>query len=191
MDLEKEREDFEKWRQSVCWPASEGEDDPAATVCAWLAWQARAALPAAPPDEAEIAPVDVAYQIVGALAHYTGTFNHPDVQRALDYLSGEKVEGILPWPREAIVPAAPDGYALVPVSPTDGLLASMALRYDHGVFMPADPRASLLPVSEEARTRRINSIITTMRQLHEEVVGAGFYRPESEADYAARLPTKD
>ena len=56
--------------------------------------------------EAEVDPADVAYQIVGALAHYTRTFNHPDVQRALDYLSGEKVEDILPWPREAIVPAA-------------------------------------------------------------------------------------
>lgn len=86
-----------------------------------------------------------------------------------------------------------EGHAMVtvPTEPSPGLLASMALRYDHGVFMPADPTSSLLPVSEEARARRINSIITTMRQIHEEVVGLGFYRPEREATYAARLPAKD
>lgn len=57
----------------------------------------------------EVGPVDVAYQIVGALGHYTGTFEHPDVQRALNYLSGDDVPDILPWPREKIIPgeAAP------------------------------------------------------------------------------------
>jgi len=44
--------------------------------------------------------VAAAYQIVGGLAHLTDTFDAPDVQRALDYLSGREIEGpILPWPR--------------------------------------------------------------------------------------------
>ncbi len=47
--------------------------------------------------------VAAAYQIVGALSHLTDTFGTPDVQRALDYLSGSEIEGpILPWPREKI-----------------------------------------------------------------------------------------
>lgn len=55
-------------------------------------------------DDIRRSPIDVAYQIVGALGHYTDTFEHPDVQRALNYLSGEDVPDILPWPREAIIP---------------------------------------------------------------------------------------
>lgn len=40
-----------------------------------------------------------AYQIVGALASATDTFDDPEVQRALDFLSDEDVEEILPWPQ--------------------------------------------------------------------------------------------
>lgn len=47
--------------------------------------------------------VQAAYQIVGNLALVADTFDTPDVQRALDYLSGSKIKGpILPWPRREI-----------------------------------------------------------------------------------------
>lgn len=78
-----------------------------------------------------------------------------------------------------------EGHVSVPVEPSPGLLASMAMRYDHGIFLSPDPRSSLLPVSEEARARRISSTISTMRQLHEEVVGTGFYSPDRETQYAS------
>lgn len=46
-----------------------------------------------------------AYQIIGALGHLTGTFEHADVQRALDHFSGAFLDReILPWPREEIKP---------------------------------------------------------------------------------------
>lgn len=56
---------------------------------------------------------------------------------------------------------------------TDGLLASMALRYRHDFgILPAD----------EQRT-----IMAIMRQIHEEVVGRGFYKPEHEEKYLRAL----
>lgn len=61
-----EREAFEKWRQSVCWPASEGEDDPAATVCAWLAWQARAALHARAPEGWVLVPREPTQEMIAS-----------------------------------------------------------------------------------------------------------------------------
>jgi hypothetical protein len=43
--------------------------------------------------------IATAYQIVGAISHYAGLFDHPDVQRALDYLSDEDdFAELLPWP---------------------------------------------------------------------------------------------
>lgn len=81
------------------------------------------------------------------------------------------------------------GFTVVPLEASSGLLASMALRYDHGLFMPAiDPDKMLLPYTKEDRTRKIHATISKMRQIHEEVVGTGFYRPEKEDHYAARLP---
>lgn len=74
----------------------------------------------------------------------------------------------------------------VPIEPSDGLLNSMALRFDHGIFAPAFPGAKFIPSTEEERQQRIEVTRTIMRQLHEEVVGKGFYRPEREAEYAAK-----
>ncbi len=45
-----------------------------------------------------------AYQIVGALSCYTNTFDHPDVQRALDRLCDpldSEDSDILPWPKSS------------------------------------------------------------------------------------------
>ena len=49
-------------------------------------------------QEAQLAE---AYQVVGALANLAGVFDHPDVIRALDMLSGMPIDGELsPFPRE-------------------------------------------------------------------------------------------
>lgn len=61
----------------------------------------------------------------------------------------------------------------IPTTASDGLLASMALRYRHDFgILPAD----------EQRT-----IMAIMRQIHEEVVGKGFYKPEHEEKYLRAL----
>ena len=62
-------------------------------------------------------------------------------------------------------------YAIVPVKPSDGLLMSMAIRNDHGL--------GLYIHKEEA----VQSAMRTMRQLHEEVVGTGFYQYQNEKRY--------
>lgn len=39
-----------------------------------------------------------AYQVIGALATHAGLFEHPEVTRALDYFSNDKLDGsLLPW----------------------------------------------------------------------------------------------
>jgi hypothetical protein len=59
--------------------------------------------------------------------------------------------------------------AEVPIEPDRALLASMAMRYRHD-FGLLDKRAQ-------------ESLISTMRQIHEEVVGKGFYSREQRERY--------
>jgi hypothetical protein len=69
------------------------------------------------------------------------------------------------------------GFVVVPKEPTKGLLTSMAIRHDHGFF------AGYTDDEREA-------VLRSMRQLHEEVVGTGFYSPEREDDYLAVLAAR-
>lgn len=76
-------------------------------------------------------------------------------------------------------------WKLVPVEPTDALLRSMAIRYDHGLGVPG--YYDQPPVARDGITHemRLKSALTTMRQLHEEVVGTGFAAcPDPAADEA-------
>jgi hypothetical protein len=75
-------------------------------------------------------------------------------------------------------------WKLVPVEPTDELLRSMAVRYDHGLGCPG----YYDQFGEGEHEKRLRAAMTTMRQLHEEVVGAGFHRPASPAP---SLPTRE
>jgi predicted nucleic acid-binding protein len=61
----------------------------------------------------------------------------------------------------------------IPVEPDRALLASMAMRYRHD-FGLLDKRAQ-------------ESLISTMRQIHEEVVGKGFYSPQQRERYMRML----
>jgi hypothetical protein len=72
------------------------------------------------------------------------------------------------------------GYALVPVQPSTGLLVSMAMRWDHSFGLPAyDFGGIQMGYTPEMRA----SLLVSMGQLHEEVVGTGFYRADREARY--------
>lgn len=73
-------------------------------------------------------------------------------------------------------------HAVVPREPSDGLLMSMALRYDHGLGLPG-----YYDMSDTPHAQRLESTLGTMRQLHEEVVGTGFYQPEKDDQYRAML----
>lgn len=65
---------------------------------------------------------------------------------------------------------AREGFAIVARQPERELLASMALRQDHGFGLH----------TEDIREQRISE----MRQLHEEVVGEGFYSEQTKERYA-------
>lgn len=72
----------------------------------------------------------------------------------------------------------PEGHVVVPVKPTDELLLSMAVRYDHGLGIPGYYDQELFSGSRVAHAQRLEAALTTMRQIHEEVVGTGFYKPK-------------
>ncbi len=73
------------------------------------------------------------------------------------------------------------GGVIVPVEPTDELLRSMAIRYDHGLGVPGYYDQRVFGAENVGHARRMESTIRTMHQLHEEVVGKGFYRPSLHA----------
>lgn len=74
-----------------------------------------------------------------------------------------------------------EGWKLVPVEPTPELLHSMAVRYDHGLGVPGYYDRPIFGGDGIGHARRLEATITTMRQLHEEVVGTGFYKPSAAA----------
>lgn len=73
------------------------------------------------------------------------------------------------------------GQVLVPVEPTPELLRSMATRYDHGLGVPGYYDQPIFGAENVGHEKRLEATIRTMRQLHEEVVGTGFYRPAPKA----------
>lgn len=72
----------------------------------------------------------------------------------------------------------------LPKEPPPGLLMSMVIRYDHALALPGYYDM----LGEGEHEKRLRATLATMRQLYEEVSGFGFYRPELEAEYAAKLP---
>jgi len=68
-------------------------------------------------------------------------------------------------------------HAIVPRVPSDGLLVSMAMRNNHGFGL----------LSESAKA----SALIPMRQIHEEVVGIGFYRHDRDPKYKAMIEASE
>jgi hypothetical protein len=72
-----------------------------------------------------------------------------------------------------------EGMVIVPKEPAPALLRSMAIRYDHGLGCPGYYDHPPMQRDGVTHERRLEATISTMRQLHEEVVGTGFYRAAS------------
>lgn len=99
---------FEFW-----WSGTTGPGFPAQfKEVAWEAWKASARRPTAEESEGPTAPdtdgtweqrCAALYQVIGALSHLTGVFEHSDdVADALDVAAGRgDVEKLLPWPKDA------------------------------------------------------------------------------------------
>lgn len=67
---------------------------------------------------------------------------------------------------------------------------SMAIRMDHGLGVPGHYDQPIFADSGLTHQQRLDGALRTARQMWEEVVGQGFYRPEKEAEYA-RLSQKE
>jgi hypothetical protein len=96
------------------------------------------------------------------------------------------------WGRDSAPSAkgAPSCDARVPIEPSLGLLVSMAIRYDHSLGVPGY-YDQFKEGNGTTHAGVLASVIRIMRQLHEEVVGTGFYKPEKEAEYAAMAVSPD
>ncbi len=85
----------------------------------------------------------------------------------------------------------PEGYVLVPVEPTPGLLMSMAMRSDHALGCPGYYDQLMFKVPGHVdHQRMLDAAIADARKQHQEVVGTGFYAPEREGHYAALLAAR-
>lgn len=74
-------------------------------------------------------------------------------------------------------------WVLLPTTPTKELLTSMAIRYDHSFgFDLADDKIYQMRVEQPIMAgqyltvREKEVVLKSMNQLHEEVVGKGFYK---------------
>lgn len=76
------------------------------------------------------------------------------------------------------------GFVVVPSKPSSGLLVSMAMRYAHDFGLDRQENSSF--VSGYTPAARA-SLLGTMTQLHQEIVGKGFYHRDREATYVASV----
>lgn len=87
----------------------------------------------------------------------------------------------------ALAVAQGQGFVMVPMVPTDGLLMSMAIRSDHALGCPGYYDQPIFGGEGVGHAKQLAATLSEMRKLHEEVVGDGFYKPEKDAQYVAML----
>lgn len=110
------------------------------------------------------------------------SFRFKDMEAALEALNPD----IFPANRKAPENHAgnivvPDGYALVPVKPSRGLLVSMAIRQNHAFLIDLNPDD---PLSPGVNPLFRENILASMAQLYEEAIGKGFHSPGRDHAYA-------
>ena len=64
------------------------------------------------------------------------------------------------------------GYVIIPKIPSEGLLVSMAMRWDHSFGF-----------NQSYTPHERRSLMRSMGQIYQEVSGQGFYNPEKENRY--------
>ncbi|WP_152984236.1 hypothetical protein [Stenotrophomonas nitritireducens] len=84
----------------------------------------------------------------------------------------------------AALRSAPEGFVMVPVEPSIGVLASMAIRRDHGLGCPGYYDAPVFGAENVGHQCRMEVAIGEARQQYAEVVGKGFYSLDREGHYA-------
>jgi hypothetical protein len=91
--------------------------------------------------------------------------------------------------RDAIIDILEKRKIGLPKEPPLGLLMSMAIRYDHALGIPGYYDQQIFEGEGNCgHMKRLQSTLTTMSQLYEEVAGYGFYQPSKETIYASKVP---
>lgn len=162
------------------------------------------------------APVDEALEQCAALASLAKSGIRPDIQEllirgnqmqsvppgalwraveAFNAASGPQsialVDGI-EWAgpadrKDAVKAPAPASLVAIPREPSEGVLMSIAIRLDHGLGVPGFYDQELFAASGVTHARRLQVAIDDARRAYEEVAGSGFYRPDLEDWYRARM----
>lgn len=74
------------------------------------------------------------------------------------------------------------GYVVVPKEPPRGLLISMAIRDNHAFLVTPHTFENGI-ITSGVNPEHRESVLSSMRQLYEEVVGTGFWSHERDAGY--------
>lgn len=77
----------------------------------------------------------------------------------------------------------PKDHVAIPLKPPKALLISMAIRSDHGLGVPGYYDQALFANQGISHAQRFDAEISSMRQLYEEVTGAGFYQHSNAQRY--------
>ena len=86
------------------------------------------------------------------------------------------------------LPPAKADEVIVPVEPSRELLMSMALRLDHGLGCPGYYDQPIFGSGVGVtHAQRLESALSDMRKVYEEVTGQGFYSPANAERYSAML----
>lgn len=110
---------------------------------------------------------------------------------AKDYGTGEEGVTTLMLRDDAIerffhMAQAAERERLLPKDPPFGLLMSMAVRYDHGLGMPGYyDHGAFKRFNGDSHAKRLEGVLSIMRQLYEEVSRQGFYSDDREDEYSA------
>jgi len=73
----------------------------------------------------------------------------------------------------------------IPKEPTPGVLMSMALRYDHALGCPGYYDGDWTKTTGITHAQRLESTLSHMRKIYEEVARQGFYQDDKECFYAS------
>lgn len=71
-----------------------------------------------------------------------------------------------------------DTSVLIPSLPSDSLINSMCLRYNHAFCLPTKAENDEHVLNTALTEKEKSNIRSTMNQLHEEVTLRGFYKPQ-------------
>lgn len=117
-----------------------------------------------------------AYQVIGVVASAAGLFDHPDIQRALDYFSGDLSGEILPF--DVAGTKQDHGSSAkgpIPTEQTEGPVVADLVRL---VILATDDGDHHPPISQWAAERAVETVLANLDPL-DVLIDAAILRGEA------------